>query len=416
MRHLCSIIAQLMMEAPVLTPAANGNTYLLDDFGSIEVHFDDGASTWHMIFNITDDHNNTKQIVEIYSPVNDRINILDIRELMRPYFDLSDHLGLLGFNSIGLTSLPNSRKVQLQVVMDCVSEPQNIGDWGVIDLNEIYGDNDYQCGTFYMTYTNAPSGFRHTGTGEGGIGSMFLSRYSFKTLTASQPCAVSFFGHGETLKITLLHYVDGIPQEKVLNRVAADNNNMHVFNFTLQALATAAEIDVKNVICVNMELFLNSAPMDKICFMHEPKHRPFERIFAFIGAMGQPEFVALTGTEQRDAEFEGVFLMEHNDYRKADTSLRRIHTSYTGPLNEGERDTIWDMAASPWVYVIENGQLREVTITEVELTDSSPHREPIGYNVKWRYTNELVQRTFSRLPNVEEVEVISNDDTIHGLE
>ena len=405
-----------MMEAPILTPAADGKTYLLDDFGSVEVHFDDGVPTWYMTFYITDDHNNTNHVDEVYSPVNDRININDIRELMRPYFDLSDHPGLVGFNNLGLKSLPNSRRVLLQVVMRHTSGSQNIGDWGVINLNDLYGENDYQCGSFYMTYTNAPSGFRHTGTEEGGIGSMFLSRYSLKTLAASQPCAVSFFGHGETLKITLLHYVNGIPQETVINSAAQNTGNMQTYNFTLQALADAAQIDVKDVICAKMELFLNSAPLDEICFMHEPKRRPFERTFAFIGAMGQPEFVALTGSEQREAEFEGVFLMEHDDYRKAETILRRLHTSYTGPLSEGERDTIWDMAASPWVYVIENGQLREVTITEVGLTDSSPHREPIGYYVKWRYTSELAQRTFKRDVEQQEVTVISNDDTIHGLE
>ena len=65
-------------------------------------------------------------------------------------------------------------------------------------------------------------------------------------------------------------------------------------------------------------------------------------------------------------------------------------------MSEGERLLMWDMVASPWVYVIEDGKLREVTITEVELNDTLPHREPVGYRVKWRYADERKQRTFSR--------------------
>ena len=257
-----------------------------------------------------------------------------------------------------------------------------------------------------MAYSNAISGFLNTGSAAGGVGSRFLSRCDLHTVTAWQPCAVSFFGHGETVKVKLLHYVDGIPELTDIADIteeeitAADSDNMQTFNFTLEALAEAAQIDVKDIIYADIQLFLNSAPMDSVRFMHDTRHRAFERIFAFIGAMGEPEFVALTGTEQREAEFEGVFLMEHNDYRKADTTLRCIHTAHTGPLSEEERELLWDMTASPWVYVIENGQLREVTITEVELADSRPHREPIGFSVKWRYTAEKSQRTFSRTQNV----------------
>ena len=391
------------MVAPIVTPAYTNKSHLLADFPEMVVKWSTGVSPWRLTFEITDDHEEETTFTEVYAPLPsetqyvDKISVFDICELLRPYFNLSDHPGLVGFNTPGLKSQSDTRRVALKLIL--------------------HAPNDHNLGKRYFTYSNAPSGFLHSGSDDNGIGSRFLSRQNLYTVKSGHPCAVSWFGHGETLKVKLLHYVDGIPQETALTDVTSeDTNNMQTYNFTLEALAEAAQIDVKNVIYADVQLFLNSAPQDSIRFMHEPRHRPYERIFAFIGAMGQPEFIALTGTEQREAEFEGVFLMENNDYRKADTTLRRIHTSYTGPLNEGERDTIWDMAASPWVYVIENGQLREVTITEVELTDNSPHREPIGYNVKWHYTSEQRQRTFIRMPNVEEVEVISNDDTIEGLE
>lgn len=366
------------MVQPALTPGTQGGKpCLLADLEKIGIQWTDRQQDWAVTYSITDDHGNIYSITEKYSAIENKITIHDVNELLRPYFDLSDHPGLTGFSSPGLKSLSDVRRVLFKIVIYCSIKQE--------------------CGTFRLAYSNASSGFLHTGTGDKGIGSRFLSRCDLQTVTAIQPCAVSWFGHGETLKVKLLHYVDGTYiLTEVIDITSEDSNNMQTYNFTLQDLAKMKGLDVKDIIYADVQLFLNSAPQDSIRFMHEPYHRAQERTFAFIGVMGEPEFVVLTGNEQREAEYEGMFLMEHNDYRKADTKLRQIHNSYTGALSEGERLLIWDMAASPWVYVIEDGQLREVTITEVELTDSLPHMEPVGYRVKWRYTDERKQRTFSR--------------------
>lgn len=401
------------MVAPVLTPNYTSKPHLLADFNMMGIQWNSGTQSWQLEFTVTDDHGNVTSFTETYVPTpDDKVTIYDLCELLRPYFNLTDHPGLTGYGSIGLKCLDNSRRVKLVLAIHGVSSAEG---WdGVINLN---GD-DTTISALYFVYSNATSGKLHSGTdATGGIGSRFLSRCNLLTAASEQPCAVSWFGHGETLKVKLLHYVNGIPQQTDLPDVTAeDTDNMQTYNFTLAALAEVAGIDVKNVICADLQLFLNSSPQDSMRFMHETRHRAHERVFAFIGAMGEPEFFAMTGSDNREAEYEGVFLMEHNDYRKADTTLRCIHTAHTGSLSEGERELLWDMAASPWVYVIENGQLREVTITEVELNDTVPHRVPIGFRVKWRYTSELAQRTFTRATEQNDITVISNDDTIHGLE
>lgn len=371
------------MVAPIVTPALTDKPNLLADFDEMVVQWSDGTSDWRLTFTISDDHGEVTSFTEMYTPGEDnKFTVYDICEMLRPYFDLSDHPGLAEYGIFGLKSQDNNRRVTLSLTLHAAAN-NNLG-------------------TRSFVYSNAPSGFLHTGTdATGGIGSRFLSRCDLLAVASGHPCALSWFGHGETLKVKLLHYVDGIPQlTEVAALTAEDSNNMQTYNFTLTALAEAADIDVKDVIYADAQLFLNSALQDSVRFMHDSRHRAHERVFAFIGAMGEPEFFAMTGTENREAEYEGVFLMEHNDYRKADTTLRCIHTAHTGALSEGERELMWDMAVSPWVYVIENGQLREVTITEVELSDSLPHREPIGYNVKWHYTDEQKQRTFRRNQNV----------------
>ena len=358
--------------------------YLLADFDKIEFEWEDTKQDRTVTFDITDDHGNTSSIVEKYCAVNNKITIQDVSELLRPYFDLSDHPGLTGFATYGLKSLAGTRVVSLQTTLTGT-------------------DSHTFPAPHTIVYSNAPTGIGQGDDYPGNtryLNNRFLSRCNLQIVTAAQPCAVSFFDSGG-VAVQLLHYVDGEPTLTEVARLEApENYNMHTYNFTLQQLAGLAGIDVEDVIYADVQLFLISAPLDSIRFMREPRRRPQERTFAFIGAMGEPEFMVLTGREGREAEFEGVFLMEHNDYRKADTTLRLLHNSYTGALSEGERLLMWDMVASPWVYVIEDGQLREVTITEVELTDSLPHREPVGYRVKWRYANERSQRTFSRVQNV----------------
>lgn len=370
------------MVQPALTPGTQGGTpYLLANLEKIGLQWSDSGQNWIMSFAITDDHEEQFTLEEKYAPVDNRITIYDVRELLRPYFNLSDHPGLTGFDSLGLKSLTDTRRVQFSITL--------------------FGSMRQFCGTYHVAYSNAPSDYLHAGTGNNGIGSRFLTRGNLKKISAAQPCSVSFFGHGETLKVKILHYVNGVPfLTKLPDVTSEDSGNMQTYNFTLEGLAEVAEMNVDDIIYVDLQLFLNSTPQDSVRFMHEPLQRPNERLFAFIGAMGEPEFMVFKGAEKREAEFEGVFLMEHNHYRKADTDLRCMHTCFTGPLSEEERELVWDMAVSPWVYVIENGRLREVTITEVELNDSLPHREPIGYNIKFRYTAELEQRTFNRKQNV----------------
>lgn len=401
------------MVSPVTTPTYTNHPYLLADFISLLIQWNQ-KTTWRIAFNITDDHGVATTFVETYSPVDGKATVHNIHELLRPYFNISDHPGLTGLNTLGLKSLDSTRRVTLGMTIHTDPVTSELEGWdGSVDISG--SENKLSDRSF--VYSNAPSGFTHAGNGDNGIGSQFLSRCSLMSVPSEQPCAVSWFGHGETLKVKILHYVDGNPYLTTLpDIVSPDSDNMQTYNFTLQRLAELADIDVDDIIYVEAQMFLNSAQKDSIRFMHDPRHRAYDCLFAFIGAMGEPEFFSTKGSEQREADFEGIFLMEHHDYRKSATTLRCTHTTFTGPLSEEERAMLWDMAASPWVYVIEDGRLREVTITEVEFTDSLPHREPVGYKVKWRYASELTQRTFSRKPVTEDWIVVHNEDTIHGLE
>ena len=366
----------------VFTPDGSKPLYLLADFDVIRMEqtgYDDDRA---LVFDITDDHGRQYSHTEIFSPV-DGVNILyDIREMLRPYFNRSDAPGLTGFDttSLKLESHGNA----------------------VLHIKQYAQENLLFDQAYNVFYTDTPSGYAHTGAG--GIGSRFLMRGNEVQLGLDNYAAVSWFPHGEYFKVKLLHYSDGVPVLSVARSYAGyQSNNFCTFNFTLRDLAESLDLDAEDVIYADLQLLTavngKETLLDSVRYMYDRRHRSQERTFAFIGPMGEPEFVTLTGKEQHDAEFLGTFLQAHNDYLKADTKLNRIHTSFTGPLSEGRKDLIWDMAASPWVYTIEDDQLIGVTITEVNLSDSLPRTEPVGLQVKWRYSGEYRQRIFRREPN-----------------
>ena len=371
-------MADIQEAYPTFSPTTQPAPLLLADFDTISLSQLGYAASRTLEFAITDDHNVGHSLTETYFPVDYETTIHDVRELLRPYFQRSDIAGLTDFSRTGLKN-DTHQAVHLTIRQ--------------YDGPAVAWEQSYD-----IVYTDIPTGYIHTGIAS--MGSRFLLRDRLHKISADQPSSVSFFAHGEVLKVKMYHYVNGTPELTDVADISVDNSNLlKTYNFTLEDLASTLEIDVNDAIYVDIQLLLGQEEQDSVRFMHDRGHRVQRRTFAFIGAMGEPEFVAMTGRELREAEFEGTFLMEHNNYRKANTKLNKIHTSYTGPLTEGGRDLIWDMAASPWVYTIEDGQLVEVTITEVGLTDSSPHAEPIGLSVKWRYADEYLQRTFIRMSN-----------------
>ena len=366
---------------PTFTPDGSKPLYLLADFEDIRMEESGYDSDRTLVFDIIDDHGKQYSHTEMYSPLNGVIILNDIRDMLRPYFNRSDAIGLIGFDVTGLKM--STRKVQLHI-----RQYQN---------NEMLYDQAYN-----VFYTDTPSGYAHTGAG--GIGSRFLLRDNELKVGLDQYACVSWFPHNDYFKVKLLHYNDGVPTLSLVRSLAGYQDHIFcTYNFTLRDLAEFIEIDADNIIYADLQLLASvggkETLLDSVRFMHDRRHRAHERTFAFIGPMGEPEFVTMTGKEQHEADFQGTFLQEHNDYRKASTKLNRIHTSFTGPLTEGGRDLIWDMAASPWVYTIEDGQLVEVTVTEVSLADSKPRTEPIGLQLKWRYSGEYRQRIFRRKPN-----------------
>ena len=218
------------MVQPALTPGTQGGTpCLLANLDKIGLQWTDSEQDWMLTFTITDDHEEQFSMEEKYAPVDNRITIHDVRELLRPYFNLSDHPGLTGFDSLGLKSLTDTRRVQFSITL--------------------FGSMRQFCGTYHVAYSNAPSDFLHVGTGNNGIGSRFLTRGNLKNVSAAQPCSVSFFGHGETLKVKILHYVNGTPfLTKLPDVTSEDSGNMQTYNFTLQGLAELADIDEDDII------------------------------------------------------------------------------------------------------------------------------------------------------------------------
>ena len=374
---------------PTFIPDPHAAPYLLADLDTIRLRQAGVTADRTLKFTIEDTAGQTYELTEVYTPSAEGVvEINDVRELLLPYFNLMDDQRLARFDETVLADyyLP----VRLTIA-------EYVGS--VLNWSE----------TYTVVYSGVCTPYLHTLSTD--LVQRFLQRESECRVVPDQPCSVSFWrGEGYTsLLVKMLCFDQGVPTLHTVEDNVTAQHTMYCHHFTLASLAGLIDVDVKDVIYADFQIFDTSGEKpvlrDSVRYINDRRHRAQERTFAFIGPMGEPEYVAMTGREQREAQFEGTFLLEHNDYRKAYTRLRKIHTSYTGPLSEAGRDLVWDMAASPWVYTIEDGALVEVAITEVELTDSSPHDQPIGLSVKWRYTGEYRQRTFTRKPNTPHVGV-----------
>lgn len=357
---------------PTFTPAQGSAPLLLGDLDRITISQKGYEDDRTLEFAITDDRGEVHIHSGRYATV-DGVNVIhDVDELLRPYFHLSESRGLTG--GFGLSRNGNFVTLTLRQY----------------SLEVVQFEHTYR-----VAYTAVPSGLTDTGQ----AGAMFLTRQPVRRVATDEAAAVSWFNHGEKLLPKVL-YLDGdAPRLATLASYPANEaDGLMTYRFTLDDLANSLRIPADSILYADIQLLSGSRAADSVRFYPRTDIPPHARHFAFIGAMGEPEFLTFTGSEKTEADFDGCFLMEHNDYRKAATVLHPVRTTCTGYIDEGVRDLVWDMAASPWVYVIEDGRLREATILEVDLGESAPHTEPIGLSVKWRFTAEREQITFARKP------------------
>ena len=121
--------------------------------------------------------------------------------------------------------------------------------------------------------------------------------------------------------------------------------------------------------------------------------------FVYFNLFGVPECVTFRGKDVEEQELDSDFGYAGREYVRLDPQLTESHKSHSGWLTSEERHAVYDFMSSPYAFVFIDGQLRRITITEVDSSISRPANEPQSVAVTWRYSKERLMRQPFVTPN-----------------
>ena len=114
--------------------------------------------------------------------------------------------------------------------------------------------------------------------------------------------------------------------------------------------------------------------------------------FIYLNLFGVPECVTFRGKDVEEQELDSDFGYAGREYVRLDPLLTESHKSHSGWLTSEERHAVYDFMSSPYAFVHIDGELRRITITEVDSSISRPANEPQPVAVTWRYAEERLMR------------------------
>lgn len=149
-----------------------------------------------------------------------------------------------------------------------------------------------------------------------------------------------------------------------------------------------------------LTLMQDGKQADCINFSIDSKTRPsVANHFLFLNLFGVPECVTFRGKDVEEQELDCDFDYAGREYVRLDPLLTESHKSHSGWLTSEERHAVYDFMSSHYAFVFIDGQLRRITITEVDSSISRPANEPQSVAVTWRYSEERLMRQPFVTPN-----------------
>lgn len=341
----------------------------------------------------------SNSFVEEYDLVSSSIKITDIRNLVAPYFD---------FSADGIT--------------------QNMEDENLFYLNNHFVDL-----TIYLY--NGSSLIRSVGSrflfsdvpisGTPSSYNKFLSRAPLKVMVPrTGMSSVNFISNAGKFVVDVCWVVGSTSRvTRICNQtLTSQPNKRGTFWFSWDLVADAVyqaarstysgltSVNPNSITYLKCSLQNSSGnALDECLFFRENHDRRGLMTFAFIGAMGQLEFVNMVGESERTPSMDGTFLTIDNEYKKVHTDFTLERKAYSGAIQSWQRDNLYDMANSRWVWLVNGRDLIPITITSIDFGELEPHLEPINIAVTYRVSDNYRQRSFSRDAHVEGNRIFTTD-------
>ena len=237
----------------------------------------------------------------------------------------------------------------------------------------------------------------------------FLTRYSSRTILPRQLEYLAWIDHSQDLIIGIL-YSDEIPvygqtatqpKYKQISVKAGNSHNIRIEKLSLsriQLLLSANGISVSedHILSFDAYLYEGNILIDKIQFRIDRNSKIQRQDVIYFNPFRIPAALILTGQNQRSADFNATYLNIGTLYRKVDTNLVIKNECYTGYIDRQSRDAVYDLAVSEPLFRFENSKLQQITLLDLDISESEPSSEPICLKITFRISDDERQLNFTR--------------------
>lgn len=237
----------------------------------------------------------------------------------------------------------------------------------------------------------------------------FLTRYSSRTILPGQWEYLAWLDHSQTMVLGVA-YADDVPSYgqtasqphyKEISFAGSGSHNIRIEQFSLSriiSLLAGAGVQVSEDQILFFDAYLNDGDtrIDEVRFKVDRNGKIHRRDLIYMNPFRIPAVMCLTGQNQRSADFNATYLNIGTLYRKVDTNLVIKNECFTGYIDRQSRDAVYDLAVSEPLYRVENNRLQQITLLDLDISESEPTTEPICLKITYRLADDECQLSFAR--------------------
>lgn len=352
-------------------------TYFLANVPDIELAVDGFIGTADLVVEIDNQEGTTNSVTEVYEFIDGKTTVSGLRDMLSAYFEYDtpqdDWLNGGVFASPKKSVLVDLKAYNNAQLL-CTKELE------VAFSNVIMPKDDYMQSSVFLTrYNNVMVP----------LDGISVLNYIYNDAIDSMRAKVTFCKNGENHTI----------EESMI--LTAEKGAMVHYVFTWPAISDMLRrqepaCDISDIKYAEISLLGENGKLDSVCFIPKQKTQKFMRSFAFIGAMGELEIMNFLACVAREGEKEDEYVQADDKFFKVTSNLNIIYKAYTGSLSNAERDLVYDLVTSKWVWLVDEGHLVPITILDCELEETEPHVEPTALAFKFRISDNYMQRVFRR--------------------
>ena len=221
---------------------------------------------------------------------------------------------------------------------------------------------------------------------------MPLSRLTSKVTGIGRTEFISFYGDGQIMA-DVVFYGDGKDDIKTIDigNLTTNNGSYHRFDVSPSVIATLCGIIENDII----QYTVYKSENESISFIVDRRSYLNKNTFVFKNIFGAQEVFTCTGDDESERKWTRVFGTVNRSQRQISRDLLHTTKVNTGLINRETLGLLEDLMNSQYVYYLEEGVLRKVSIIEESFKVSSRKDQVIAVEFKYRYSsnNQLQYRT-----------------------